>query len=716
MQGEMIEYMEMKTKMAASNNMEAGNKMVLQYGDQTQDATPIWRQETIWQPGTGWWLMTLDVKVHGSGAPEPQACSRTYQILLLQIKMDPSSELGSLDLGSGKMLAQPGISVHRSHIISGSTYLAARRETSDETAINQAWRVPREWGGDDGDTSRTTMAGPRKCDVIVTPTAVLVGKCSPSSCALSATKPDERHLQELIGERSSAMLLARVAAVRNARHHFTSVFLCTLRQGNAVNLLVSHQGELGSILVPDDAVGRRVFSRISRFPLPCIPEPFHTHLNPPTSALKTSVLRAAQISSPIRNKSETAAYTANSSRTRQQYGGTDRGVQEVTHFESPLPHADPLIAPSPSGREETTTLEDEQEYSSKPLVGTTWHLENILNHNQRHYKKTRSQGAPALGCSRGKIKLSVSVTCRGGDRVLSPGCGDAALFVRGPLIRTGARSTAIGQNQTSTRPRVAWRARHVSAHTWPSRAVRVPWNWNAEIAMLCPFLWGRGGVVVRLLASRVGEQGSIPGHIAPRFSHVGVVSDDAAGRRGFFFRVSPVSSALAFQRCSIITSLRPHRLSRPRWLRFRRRDLAPDWLMKNSRRCRGCFVGLSAPSQKNGFTGQRHVGTPFAEQRQVTQGSPANGVPFAVRSSQSDKKKNLSSEPRSANQGMGTPTTKEPPFRLCVFAYSVTSWTDYRNNLFWSVRFRMFPCSLRDGLEPHFAGSRCRVVVNFEWQ
>ncbi|KAJ8875272.1 hypothetical protein PR048_023167 [Dryococelus australis] len=47
------------------------------------------------------------------------------------------------------------------------------------------------------------------------------------------------------------------------------------------------------------------------------------------------------------------------------------------------------------------------------------------------------------------------------------------------------------------------------------------------------------------------------------FSHVGIVSDDAAGRRAFF-RGTPVSPVLAFQRCSVFTSLHPHRLSRRR--------------------------------------------------------------------------------------------------------------------------------------------------------
>ncbi|KAJ8869375.1 hypothetical protein PR048_030951 [Dryococelus australis] len=50
-------------------------------------------------------------------------------------------------------------------------------------------------------------------------------------------------------------------------------------------------------IVPDDASGRRVFSGISRFPCPFIPALLHTHLASPTSALRASMVRAAQISS-----------------------------------------------------------------------------------------------------------------------------------------------------------------------------------------------------------------------------------------------------------------------------------------------------------------------------------------------------------------------------------------------------------------------------------
>ncbi|KAJ8874387.1 hypothetical protein PR048_025236, partial [Dryococelus australis] len=71
-------------------------------------------------------------------------------------------------------------------------------------------------------------------------------------------------------------------------------------------LLAFHQGDLGSIpcrvtgfshvgIVPDDAVGRRIFSVISRLPHPFIPGAAPYSPQSPLSTLKTTLLRAAQI-------------------------------------------------------------------------------------------------------------------------------------------------------------------------------------------------------------------------------------------------------------------------------------------------------------------------------------------------------------------------------------------------------------------------------------
>ncbi|KAJ8872580.1 hypothetical protein PR048_026186 [Dryococelus australis] len=57
------------------------------------------------------------------------------------------------------------------------------------------------------------------------------------------------------------------------------------------------------------------------------------------------------------------------------------------------------------------------------------------------------------------------------------------------------------------------------------------------MSSLSPRLRGRGDVVARLLASHLGEPGSIPSEVAPGFSHTRIVPDDAAVR-AFFSRFS----------------------------------------------------------------------------------------------------------------------------------------------------------------------------------
>ncbi|KAJ8869101.1 hypothetical protein PR048_030665 [Dryococelus australis] len=63
---------------------------------------------------------------------------------------------------------------------------------------------------------------------------------------------------------------------------------------------------------------------------------------------------------------------------------------------------------------------------------------------------------------------------------------------------------------------------------------------------------GRGGAVVRLLASHLDEPGSIPGGVALGSPRVVIVPDDAD-------RGSPVSPAPSVRRCFLLTSLHPNR-------------------------------------------------------------------------------------------------------------------------------------------------------------
>ncbi|KAJ8893682.1 hypothetical protein PR048_006282 [Dryococelus australis] len=82
---------------------------------------------------------------------------------------------------------------------------------------------------------------------------------------------------------------------------------------------------------------------------------------------------------------------------------------------------------------------------------------------------------------------------------------------------------------------------HTHTHTHPTLQCSLYRNHglqfydsNLSTQFSSPLTQGtRGGVVVRLLASHHGEPCSILGGVAPVFSHVGIVSNDAAGSAGF---------------------------------------------------------------------------------------------------------------------------------------------------------------------------------------
>ncbi|KAJ8876874.1 hypothetical protein PR048_021322 [Dryococelus australis] len=87
-------------------------------------------------------------------------------------------------------------------------------------------------------------------------------------------------------------------------------------------------------IVPDVAVGRRVFSGISRFPSSFIPAMLHTNLALPSSALKTSMLRATQITSLTQqfwhqNGLKRVAETAGQRLTAGTSGSAERGTERV---------------------------------------------------------------------------------------------------------------------------------------------------------------------------------------------------------------------------------------------------------------------------------------------------------------------------------------------------------------------------------------------------
>ncbi|KAJ8867331.1 hypothetical protein PR048_031132 [Dryococelus australis] len=105
----------------------------------------------------------------------------------------------------------------------------------------------------------------------------------------------------------------------------------------------------------------------------------------------------------------------------------------------------------------------------------------------------------------------------------------------------------LGDQLASRLLHADWR----TAGYFTSVFLSILWYTGGKTATVDSIVWSRGGMVVRLPASRIDEAGSIAGSTAPGFSLV----------RGFS-RGSPVSPALAFLRLSILTSFHPHRLSR----------------------------------------------------------------------------------------------------------------------------------------------------------
>ncbi|KAJ8878333.1 hypothetical protein PR048_018910 [Dryococelus australis] len=81
----------------------------------------------------------------------------------------------------------------------------------------------------------------------------------------------------------------------------------------------------------------------------------------------------------------------------------------------------------------------------------------------------------------------------------------------------------------------------------PSEHVRLTQHYSAVMKRFPKT--DRGGAVVRLLTSRLGEPVSIPGGVATGFSRGGIVLV------GGFSQRSPISHALTFRRCSILTSI-----------------------------------------------------------------------------------------------------------------------------------------------------------------
>ncbi|KAJ8878591.1 hypothetical protein PR048_019172 [Dryococelus australis] len=136
---------------------------------------------------------------------------------------------------------------------------------------------------------------------------------------------------------------------RSTRHPSSSG-----RGGVVVRLLASHLGEPGSIpgfshvqIVPGDAVGRRVSSGISRFQRPFFAVQIHSHLILPSSALTTSLVpKTTEVKQP--------PYTANSSFAPQQNVVTSQQIVGMLFTSQRLVSCSP--AGGPANREPSAAI------------------------------------------------------------------------------------------------------------------------------------------------------------------------------------------------------------------------------------------------------------------------------------------------------------------------------------------------------------------------
>ncbi|KAJ8882875.1 hypothetical protein PR048_014696, partial [Dryococelus australis] len=222
-----------------------------------------------------------------------------------------------------------------------------------------------------------------------------------------------------------------------------------------VRLLASHQCEPGSIprcsdvgIVADDANDRQIFSRISRFPRPCIFTSLHHH------RLSRPCCKEPPMDYGATNFPGCVEFQPRAGRCWQ------RDLSHMTYYDPALVDQSGPYLPSP----------------------------------------------PHLVVSQDGDLTRVSGTQEGSEQPFPspPICFSANQFRHEAEATWSAISPVLQSKRTLARPR---RSQHHPK--------------------------GRGGLVVRLLASHLSEPGSIPCGVAPGYSHVGIVLDDAAGRRVF---------------------------------------------------------------------------------------------------------------------------------------------------------------------------------------
>ncbi|KAJ8873172.1 hypothetical protein PR048_026789 [Dryococelus australis] len=305
------------------------------------------------------------------------------------------------------------------------------------------------------------------------------------------------------------------------------------------NTWPGHSGIFASIgIVVDDDAGRQVFSAISRFPRPCVPALLHTLIPSRSSALQT-LFRATPISQLIFASSQSTKELGERGQVIHYLRGKSIRRRQLRHRGNPLgariaceggTNPRDTAARLARGRRPGAARRGaaRRRYAGSEAPRASMMDGGIRTKSSRPYTRRR--------------RVRLRSTRLGNDTFLSLG---RTPTLYNTLQKQHYTDTITTQSQTSNTRRTP----HKTTTTTVSPSVSGDDGGR-----------DRGSVVVRLLASHLGEPGLILGGVTHGFSDVGIVPDDAGG----FSRKSPVSPALAFQRCSVLASFHYHRLSRPR--------------------------------------------------------------------------------------------------------------------------------------------------------
>ncbi|KAJ8869841.1 hypothetical protein PR048_028850 [Dryococelus australis] len=276
-----------------------------------------------------------------------------------------------------------------------------------------------------------------------------------------------------------------------------------------------HSGLSQVEIVTDDTAGRRVFSGFSRFPCPFIPALLHTKPRFTLIGSQNLDVKSCKISSLTQHlivDTEKNEFDFSCKNTKQSFA--------------------------------CVTCKDETEWGEK----VPWHSVKATEPGikTRHVRARR------------RVACAVHAPRAGGDAAPPP------YFLSSQPANTGSCRGATTVNVTTYYRRKLGNLSSASEEdrTFPRQAP----------TLLIAYIFTKG-ILLRQEASAVwwldcsppawANKGSFTGGVAPGCPRVGIAPDDAAGRRGFS-RGSPVSPVLSFLRCSVLASLFPHRLSRPR--------------------------------------------------------------------------------------------------------------------------------------------------------